>query len=95
MQSKLIIAMLFAASVSTAALADDFGVVPMNSTTEAGNTTVTNTYGGMNVAPNTTVGVGSTTIYNQPGMGGNGPVQGTQRGSTSDTSYGAAIRLTF
>ncbi|WP_426291536.1 hypothetical protein [Sphingomonas sp. TWP1-3-1] len=41
------------------------------------------------------VGVSGTTTYQQPSQGGNGPQQGSQRGSTSDSSGTVYVRKTF
>lgn len=44
---------------------------------------------------NVSAGVSGSTTYQQPSQGGQGPQQGTQRGSTSDTTGGVFIRKSF
>lgn len=67
----------------------------MSSTTSAGSTTVDRSFTGVDVSKNTSIGVGSTTVYSQPSQGGSGPVQGSQRGSTSESSRGVMIERRF
>lgn len=43
----------------------------------------------------TSAGVSGSTTYQQPSQGGQGPQQGTQRGSASDSSGTVYIRKTF
>lgn len=91
---KLIISTLAAAAlVCGNAYASEFR--SMSSTRAAGSTTVQNSYKGVDLTRNLSIGAGTTTIYSQPGRGGDGPVMGTQRGSSSNTSYGAMIEYRF
>jgi len=47
----------------------------------------------VNVTRNVSVGPQATTIYTQPAQGANGPVQGSQRGSSANTSYGVGVTI--
>ncbi|RWC09527.1 MAG: hypothetical protein EOS51_24295 [Mesorhizobium sp.] len=70
--------------------------IPTSSSTyDAGSTTVDSTYATTPIGDGVSVGLGSSTILNQPGIGGDGPVQGTNSGSTSDTSYGGTVIIEF
>jgi len=93
MTRNFILAAALLALATTGASALDLR--PMNSTSSAGSTTVNRSYSGVDISRNLSIGAGSTTIYNQPSYGGSGPVQGTQRGSSSSTSYGPMIEYRF
>lgn len=45
-----------------------------------------------NIGP-ATIAPSTTTTHTQPGTGAVGPIPGTQRGSTTDTSYGVTVTI--
>lgn len=86
---------LFPASLMAQEASGSMEIPTTSSTYEAGSTTVDSTYATTPIGDGVSVGLGSSTIYNQPGIGGDGPVQGTNSGSTSDTSYGGTVIIEF
>jgi len=40
-----------------------------------------------------TIAPSTTTVYTQPAQGPSGPIPGNQRGSRTDTSYGATVTI--
>jgi hypothetical protein len=99
-----------AALLSFGAMADDFTAVPEltvpsysepsaftvhDSTNTYGNTTVDSSYATMDLGGGFSGGIGSSTTYIQPGFGSDGPIMGTNSGSTSDTAYGGTLIYDF
>ena len=71
------------------------GGTVFQSTTSAGSTTVDSTTYAQPVAPDVYIGLNSTTTYSMPGYGANGPIDGTQGGSSSSTSYGLNVIVEY
>lgn len=64
-------------------------------TTTAGDTTKVTTTTSIPVAKDVNVGVTTTTTYDLPGKGPNGPVPGSQSGSSTETTIGGSITYDF
>ena len=69
----------------SAALVLAIGAVSAQSTIE------TKTGPSARISKNVSIAPQATTIYDRPGKGANGPVPGSQIGSSTSTTYGGAI----
>jgi hypothetical protein len=70
---------------------------PTNSTqtTNAGDTTKVTSTASIPVSKNVDVGVTSTTTYDQPGKGPNGPIPGNKSGSSTSTTTGPSVTIKY
>jgi hypothetical protein len=88
---KILCAAVVSVALCSPVVAQDYD----STTTEGGSTTVQTQSYTYPVSPDVSVGGQSTTIYQQPNAGPNGPEMGTQRGSSANTSIGPTIKYTF
>ena len=78
--------------IRAAGSSDGFKVNPPSTSSNSGSTSVTNSVsypvgGGASV-----IGTG-TTVYTQPGKGADGPIPGSQRGSSESSSIGIGVQI--
>ena len=88
-------ALLFVSSLSIAAAVAQTKIESTSSTTTAGSTTKTSSTVSTPVTSNVSVGVTSTTTYDQPGKGADGPIPGNQRGSSTNTTTGPSVTIKY